>query len=37
MILLKSKQGPYNDFSNLFNECHGSIYEKNTNILISSL
>lgn len=36
MILYK-KKGPYNDFSILFSECHGSIYKKNTNILISSL
>ena len=35
MILYK-KKGPYNDFSKLFNECHGSIYEKDTNRLISS-
>jgi len=35
MILYK-KKGPYNDFSILFNECHGSIFEKNTNTLISS-
>lgn len=36
-MILYEKQGPYKEFSNLFNECHGSIYEKNTNILISSL
>jgi hypothetical protein len=36
-MILFIKNGKYNDFASLLKDCHGSIYEKDTNILVTSL